>query len=332
MTSQSPLATRPDEAVAATPDFDVRSLARRDDVERVEAIVALPASFQYVIPGRKKVGNQWVDDNKVGITSDGYDYLNRVVGVSFFLPDMVPDAEGNLVRNPIHRPDYIYIRMGAVWYNESGQLVGTTEDLEVDYAMVYANARLEAPGAVVAVDEHGQTRFDAKGMPVITLEDSTYVDRDGRPGKTTTAAEQEKKALKALMQLRTMGLRYAQTVLRVRLLKVSVGVKSLPIPEPRTFKLRVVGYRDRMTPLERQQRAAEASDIMFGARPADVKPLSTAELSDIEAADVDTAVDRTVMEATGVAPAEFSASEVDDVIGESTPAEPAQDEFDFPSS
>jgi hypothetical protein len=252
---------QPNSAVApALPPADigggiaVTSVALRGDVERVEVSVTLPASFQYVIPSRKKVNGQWVDDvanSKVGITADGYDYLNRTLGVSFWLPDYVPDEHGELVRNPIHRPDYLYIRMGAVWYNEAGQLVGMTEDLEVDYKQVYLSNRLEARDSEVVLDEVGQPVFDDNGNPMVRL----------------TEAGSEKRAMKSLLQLRTMGLRYAQTVLRIRLIKAAIGVKSLPGGEVRSRTVRVVGFRDKMDPVARAASAEKAMTAMFGGKP-----------------------------------------------------------------
>jgi hypothetical protein len=319
--SQSPLARREQQQslVPAT----VTSIARREEVERFEATVTLPPSFMYVIPGRKKVDNQWVDDNKVGITSDGYDYANRTLGATFFLPGQVPDAEGNLVLNPIHKPDYIYMRMAAVWYNETGQLVAATEDLEVDYLMVWANARLESPGSELVVGADGRPELDDRGQPIVVIRDFQKM-WDGKPsGQPQTAADQEKKAYKAYMQLRTMGMRYAQTVLRTRLLKIALGVKSLPLNQPREFALRVVGYRDKMDPITRIAAAQDSAAALFGSlRPADgSQRLSDDDLRSIERDDVDTSVDQAVGVATGVIEPEAVAEQ---------PAEgKAQDEFGF---
>ena len=304
-------AERPTDLATAGGTMDI---ARRDDVERYESVIDLPASFQYVIPKRQKVAGKWVDViGSIGITSDGYDYLNRVLGVSFFLPDFVPDENGEMVRNPIHRRDYIYIRMGAIWYNETGQLVSATEDLEVDYILTYQSARLEAPEAEVAIDENGQPLFDENGNAMIRMVGKAYRgDDDGPPGQDReppdpkiAAAKAEKKALKALMQLRTMGMRYAQTVLRTRLIKIAVGVKSLPVKQgqtgPQTFRLRVVGFKDKMTPLERQVQAGKALGAMFGgARPVTPERMSASDMADIEGFGAEESIDRVVLEATGV--------------------------------
>jgi hypothetical protein len=286
---RAPVAAPPPNPSAVSADVlttapEVTHVAQRGDVVRVETTITLPPSFQYVIPGRKKVDGQWVDDNKVGITSDGYDFLNRVLGVSFYLPDWVPDESGELCRNPIHRPDYIYIRMGAVWYNESGQLVTTTEDLEVDFRHVYANARLESYESVPVL-ENGYPVFDDYGNPVVKVKD----------------ADAERKALKALMQLRTMGMRYAQTVLRTRLVKIACGIKSLPGNEARARNLRITGFRDAMDPVTRIAKAEASVRAMYGAIPParpEAPALKADEMADIEPPDADDEAMATLIEAT----------------------------------
>lgn len=268
------------------PVIEVGSVAGRGNVERVETTIELPAGFQYVIPGTKKVNGQNVPNDKVGITSDGYDYINRVLGVSFYLPDFVPDQDAVMRHNPIHRSDgYVYIRMGGLWYNEAGQLVGAVEDLEVDPKYIYQSARLESwDSEVVLHAETKQPIYDADGMPFMKLKD----------------AAAEKKALKALFQVRTMGMRYAQTVLRVRIMKQATGIKSLPIPAPRPFKLRIVGYRDAMNPVERQAAATTALSALYGRKP-DAKPLSASDFAGIEGPNAEDQTEQTLLEATGLA-------------------------------
>lgn len=247
-----------------------KAVTRADEsVERYETVVTLPPNFQYTVGKR---GHE-----RLAITSDGYDYMNRSLGASFFLPDFVPNEVGEMVRNPIHRKDYIYMRMGAIWRNEHGQLVGTTEDLEVDFQMTYQQARLESWASQIALDDLGQPIFGEDGTPLIRLTDDT----SGQYPKT--AMDKERDALKALMQLRTMGLRYAQTVLRTRLLKVATGIKSLPGNQPAPVNVRIVGWRDQMAPEERVQAAAAALGGMFAkGRPAVEPTLSMEDLRAIE--------------------------------------------------
>lgn len=240
------------------------------DVERIETFVTIPANFQYEIAGKKG------EPARLALTSDGYDYINRSLGATFFLPDWVPDEKGDLVRNPIHRPDYIYMRMGAVWRTDNGQLVGATEDLEVDFKMTYQQARLDSWDSEVALDDNGQPIFGPDGTPLIRVKGDNRL----------SAAEKERKAMQTLMQLRTMGLRYAQTVLRTRLLKVATGIKSLPNERgqgPRRLDIRVIGWRDQMTPTERIEEASKAMHGLFaGGRPADLPSLSAEEMRAIE--------------------------------------------------
>jgi hypothetical protein len=245
-------------------------VARNDpNLQRHETFVTLPENFQYIVGKGDKA--------RRAITSDGYDYMNRSLGAMFFLPEFVPDESGDLVRNPIHRPDYIYMRMGAIWRNEHGQLVGATEDLEVDFKAVYQQARLETWNSEVALDEHGQPIFGEDGQPLVRVTSDT----GGQYPKS--ANEKERDALKVLMQLRSHGMRYAQTVLRTRLLKVATGVKSLkslpPGSQLKPTDVRIIGWRDEMTPNERQKKAAEDMGEMFrGARPDNAPSLSVEQM------------------------------------------------------
>lgn len=238
-------------------------------IQRFETTVTLPPNFQYLV-GKG-------DKTKRSITSDGYDYMNRSLGAMFFLPELVPDETGDMVRNPIHRPDYIYMRMTAVWRNENGQLISASEDLEVDFKALYQEARLETWNSTVSVDERGQPIFGDDGQPLILT-----TDDNGQGRYPKTANEKERDALKVLMSLRGTGLRYAQTVLRTRLLKVATGIKTLPGNQVQPAKVRVVGWRDEMTPNERQAQAEAAMGSMFNARPADAPSLSTDEMRTIE--------------------------------------------------
>jgi hypothetical protein len=246
-------------------DMRILNIAGRSDVERIETVVKIPADYQYEIKrkGIKDANGNWVDEAKVGLTADAYDYLNRVIGVTFFMPEWVHDQEGKQQRNPIHRKDYIYLRLGAVWYTPLGQLVSATEDVEVDFNLTWMDARINSYSAAVVTGQNGMPLFDDFGNPMVKL--------DGKD---------ELKALKTLSQLRTFGPRYAQTVARVRLLKMASGIRSLPISHVADFPIKVVGYRDRMTPQERVARAGGDAAALYG-RPADIKPLSAAELDEV---------------------------------------------------
>lgn len=254
-------------------DLHVRATARTEsgDLERVEATITIPPDFQYRIPikGVRNPDGSWNNDMaKVGLTVDAYDYLNRVVGASFFLPAMVHDENDVVRHNPIHRKDYMYLRMGCVWYTPTGQLVLATEDVEVDFNLVWMDARINTKEAVPVLDADGQLRFDAFGNPMLKL----------------TPAD-EMKALKTLSQLRSFGTRYAQSVARVRLLKMATGMRSLPTDVLAPYPVKVVGYRDKLTAEERINRVT-ADTSTFAGKPVDEsdpdnRPLTTAEMASV---------------------------------------------------
>ena len=151
-----------------------------------------------------------------------------------------------MVNNPIHRPDYLYVRMVGVWRNDLGQMVSYSEDVEVDYNLVYQDARINAKSARIATDKDGGVVFE-NGLPKLVL-----------------SPEDELRAYKALSQLRTFGLRYAQTVAATRILKRASGISSLPISAPQPFPVKVVGFRDQLTPDQRQAQAEHDLQAMFG--------------------------------------------------------------------
>lgn len=231
-----------------------------EGVERVEQTVIIPPIYMY---------SMWRPQGqppKVSLTSEAYSFLNRVMGVQLFQPEKVNDTDGSMANNPIHRPDYIYVRLVGVWRNDLGQLVSYREDVEVDYNLVYQDARINAKSARVATDKDGAPIFE-NGLPKLILDPAD-----------------ELKALKALSQLRTFGLRYAQTVAATRILKRASGLSSLPIPSPQPFPVRVVGFRDQLSPDERQAQAEKDLESMFGK--GEVLPeapgLTTEELSMVQ--------------------------------------------------
>lgn len=222
------------------PTQNTISIARVGEVERIEQSVLLPAIYQYQIA-------RYGQAPKVMLTSDAYDFLNRAMGVQLYQPDWVNDETGKRVRNPIHRADYIYLRLIGIWTNDLGQTVSYREDVEVDFKLVYMDARINSKSARVEMDPDGMPKFSESGMPIVKLDPAD-----------------ELKALKALSQLRTFGLRYAQTVAKTRILKTASGIRTLPIAQPRSFAIRVVGYRDKLTPEERIKRAEQDLEGVFG--------------------------------------------------------------------
>lgn len=243
MTDQnSAVATRSNQGIGelAAPTSKIIEVAKKGEVERIEQSVVIPEIYQYSI-------SRYGQAPKVMLTSDAYDYLNRTMGVQLYRPHWVHDENGTRVRNPIHRADYIYLRLIGIYWNDLGQMTSYSEDIEVDFKLVYMDARINSKSARVEMDEEGQPKFSKSGMPMIKL------DQDD-----------EKRALKALSQLRTFGLRYAQTVAKTRILKVVSGIRTLPIPAPRPFAVRVVGFKDSLTPDERIKRTEQDLSAMFG--------------------------------------------------------------------
>jgi hypothetical protein len=136
----------------------------------------------------------------------------------------------------------------GIWYNDIGQMMSYREDVEVDFKLVYHDARINARSAKIEIDEEtGEAKTNPDGSPKVRL-----------------SGEDELKALKALSQLRTFGLRYAQTVAKTRILKTASGVRTLPLSAPKSYPIRVVGFRDNMTPDERIEKAEATMKSVFG--------------------------------------------------------------------
>lgn len=222
------------------PARKILAVSSTGSVERVEQTVVLPAIYQYAI-------NRYPAGQRVMLTSDAYDYINRVMGVQFYKAKFVPDEQGNLVPNPIHTPSKIYLRLVGIWRNDAGQMVSYDEDVEVDYNLTYQDARINSKSMKVVTDGDGMPVMTESGLPKFVLD-----------------ADDEKKALKTLSQLRTFGLRYAQTVAKTRILKTASGIRQLPIQQPRDFPIRVVGFRDNLTPEDRIKQAEQDMTAMFG--------------------------------------------------------------------
>ena len=74
----------------------------------------------------------------------------------------------------------------------------------------------------------------------------------------------EAECLKRLYDLRATGLRYAQTVLKNRLMKVVTGIRMLPTDEIRPVAVEVISFRDTLTPEQRIQRAQLTQREVFG--------------------------------------------------------------------
>lgn len=276
--------------------LSVSQALERPGLERIETVVVIPPDYQYAIP--KWIHQNEVTENdvivkrgsgsfvavgdKVGLTIDGYDYVNRVVGTSFFLPNFVHDEMDEARKNPIHRKDYIYLRLAAVWYTPLGQLVYASEDVEVDFRLAYMESRATAKSAKPLL-VNGQVDWDASGNPMLEL-----------------SPDDEMKALKDFANKRNFGPRYAQSVARVRLLKMSTGIRSLPIKLPTPYPIKFVTWRDQLTAQARIAQVTGDTANLYG-RTDETKPLSAAEMA--EAGETG-AVEETDLDAEAVARAQ----------------------------
>jgi hypothetical protein len=290
MTDQSTAVTTTDPPPAIT--TEVVQVAGRGQIERITAKVTIPPDYQYAIEkwsvdearGLKANGKPHFmkEVTRVGLTVDAYDYMNRVLGVSFFFPDTVPDEHGKRVPNPIWTPpDFTTVLMGATWINPMGQQVVAFELVSTDFWRIYQDKRANADGATPAMDPDGVPYFDKRGDMVLEL-----------------SADEELKAYKELTRNRALGPRYAQTVGRVRLLKEASGIRSLPTKVVRAYPLTLTGFRDPMQAKERVAAAASTEASLYG-RPVDEDKarVTAQEMAEVGEADDD---DRIIAEAERV--------------------------------
>lgn len=285
MTQERAVATVPQSGVAVadevikTPDGELRRIVRK---------VTIPAIYQYAM---------WRPQGqppKVSLTSEGFAYINRELGVDFHKTGLVPDTDGRMAANPIHRGTYICLRTVGVWRNRNGVLQSHTEDVEVDYNLVYQDARINAKSAQVITDPQTGIPLTIDGRPVW----------EGGLPQVKLSAEDELKALKAFSQLRTFGLRYVQTIAATRILKRATGISSLPIEDgkPRDFTIEVITYADNLTPEERVKEAGIDLGAMFGGtqRVTEDDLLNTDELrevAEVEVEDMTEEVEREAVQA-----------------------------------
>lgn len=239
---------------------DLVSIAGRGTVERYDKQITLPVDYQYGIPKYNKVG-VYPDGKpkfekvieKVGITAAGYEFMNMVIGARFFLPQLVPDRNGKMVANPIvEPPDYTRLMLGCAWYNPSGQHMVSYEMVEVDFWLMYQEARAGKNSAKMEVDpETFQPMFDARGLARLVLSEAD-----------------ELACYKELAQRRSLGPRYAQTVARVRLLKQATGRRELeasPDKQLHPVSLTLTGFRDPLDANEATRVDRDTEVSLYGA-------------------------------------------------------------------
>lgn len=237
--------SRPATAVEAH-QADVIQTGDGGFLEKISRTVTIPAIYQYPM-------KRWNQPDKISLTSEAYAYINRELGVTFVKADKVPDTDGSMANNPIHRGTYIYVRAIGVWRTRNGQLVSHSEDVEVDYQLVWQDARINAKSATVVTDKDGVPQT-VDGRPV----------HEGGLPMVKLSGEDELKAMKAFSQLRTYGLRYVQTIAATRILKRATGISSLPITAPQDFPIEVVTWRDNLTANERVRQAGVDLAAMYG--------------------------------------------------------------------
>jgi hypothetical protein len=311
----------------------IQSIAERvfrGDVELVTAKVTIPKHLQYeVATGARKQGpdGKWYQPTKVGLTADGYDWVNRVVGVQIIVPKTVHDELGREQPNPIHRRDYVFLRIVGVWWNDLGQMTSYQEDIEVDFKALYQEDRLNRRWYTGKGDDREQhqpelvMRVDKAGNPV--------TGEDGLPAwDLKMPMTEELKSLQRLFNLRNFGLRYAYTVGKNRILKTATGIRSLPVDHPRNVTITVTGMRDGLTPEMRADRAKEDALQMYGDSQAlgEGQTLSNAELEEAGLSEATEEVSEVGVsdEEPQATPDEdpgrpFSAEEVDEALAGSKP-------------
>lgn len=274
--TEQTVAKREDQSPEIIDHPNVISIVRRGEVERREHKVTLPAHMQYAVGASLQP------------TSEGYDFLNRYMGVQFVRPDWVVDENGQKVRNPIHRPDYVYLTLFGIWYNDLGQLVSYREDVEMDFQLLYRTKIVNARSYAIAFkkDEAGGIVSDDQGFPVTTF---------------TVAPDDVLKAQRELFRLRQFGIRAAHTVAKVRIMKTALGIKGLPwragdpasskedvwrdgskhgwLPVAHPVIVPVVGFRDALTPDQRWEQTQAAAEAMYG-KPRPESKVAADELAD----------------------------------------------------
>ena len=92
--------------------------------------------------------------------------------------------------------------------------------------------------------------------------------------------DDEMKALKEFANKRNFGPRYAQSVARVRLLKMATGIRSLPINVPETYPIKFVTWRDELTAQARIAQVTSDSANLYGKQD-DTKPMTAEEMAQV---------------------------------------------------
>lgn len=257
--------------------------------------------------GAFRWGNEW----SVNLRADGYDWLNRIGVVSFHTPDYVHDREGKWVPNPIHGHDYLYHREVGLSYAETGQMVMYVEDIEIDFKQAWQAERLRKLQVLIKPPKPQKNRrgnasdgnpFDeeAEAAPppsvadheALLVRDSNGVPLLGVNGELqfTLPIVLEAEAAERLLKLREYGGRQVKTIAQRRIMARATAVKTLwsgvsvEPPELFTRYVMVVGWRDKLTPDQRYEKAQAEAKQVFGApiRSAPVQPVAPEELDSVD--------------------------------------------------
>lgn len=185
----------------------IMSLPMRDGkFERIESNVVIPTDALYNIPkwdsaARKSVAC-WRPD------STAYDIINRVMGVQFEQPDTIVDERGETVGNPVLKKDYVKLRLAGYWYNSAGLPVKYTEDVEINFWVLFTQRLMKCDSAAIVSEKApNSVCIDEDNGVYIKVSDADY-----------------KKAWAFLIDKRAFATRYAYTVAKRRILKTATGV------------------------------------------------------------------------------------------------------------
>ena len=208
----------------------IMSLPMRDGkFERVESSVVIPLDALYNIPkwdrNAKRSVPCWRPD------STAYDLINRVMGVQFDQPDTVVNEAGETVGNPILRKDYIKLRLAGYWYNSAGLPVKYTEDVEINFWILFTQKLMKLESAKM-------TDKKTANSVCVDSENGVYIE---------VSAADYKKAWAFLIDKRAFATRYAYTVAKRRIMKTATGVAIVhprKIGDYEAAVIPVVSYRN----------------------------------------------------------------------------------------
>jgi hypothetical protein len=282
MTTDTRVAVRPDGPESVSSDLVVsdmiKGVARMADgdgreLQRWVVRVSLKPKHQYLIRGRSenKGGRgddaEWETEWSASPRAEGYDVLNRVMGVQIHVPPKVHNRRGVEVANPIHDRDYLYHRSIGIGYNDLGQLITVVADVEIDFWSAWQQERLKKITAITKNKVGQNATFD------LLFRDENGMPKLGPGGELIyrLSDADEFKCADRLFTLRNFGGRQAETIGRRRILAIMSSVRTLwtstqsAKPALYPVELTVVGWRDALRPDERLDRVRSLAQDVFHA-------------------------------------------------------------------